>query len=254
MKAFAFLIPALFAGRVEADEIAPKARAFAERGRLLHASGNYAAAIDAFKEAYVISPSPGLLFNLAQSYRLMGDCEGASMMYHRYLASDPPDEGKAIAEANLALVERCVSDHIPLPPAPPPKPEAVAAAAKVTPAPQDDDEPGHSRLEKNVGIGFMAAGAIALGGSLFFEVRAMNAASDVSDAYKNGGKGQDVAALDQRGRDAARDSQILLIGGSAALIGGVALYYLGYRAEHARPAVAVVPAKGGGHVSMSWAW
>lgn len=253
MKALAFLIPALLAARAEADEIAPKARTLAERGRLMHASGNYAAAVDAFKEAYVISPSAGLLFNLAQSYRLMGDCENASIMYHRYLASDPPDEGKAIAEANLGLVERCVSDHIPLPPPPAPKPEAVTAAQQVTATPTDD-EPTSGRLQKNVGIGFAAAGIVALGGSLFFELRAASAASDVSNAYANGGAAKDIAATDQRGRDSARDAQLLLAGGSLALVGGVALYYLGYRAEHARPALAVVPASGGGHVSMSWTW
>src|SRR5215470_17918444 len=85
-----------------------KARALAERGRALHDAGDYASAITAFTQAYVIAPSPALLFNLAQAYRLQGDCEDASLMYRRYLASSPSAEERALAESQLAAVERCM--------------------------------------------------------------------------------------------------------------------------------------------------
>lgn len=238
-----------------ADEITPKARVFADRGRAFHASGNYAAAIDAFKEAYVISPSPGLLFNLAQAYRLEGDCEDATIMYRRYLASDPPDEGREIAETQLVNVERCARDHIPLPPVPPPAHAAVTAPE--APPPVHDEEvppPGHAQLEKTLGIGFTVGGALALGGALYFALDAAHAASDVSDAYAKGGSGKDIAPIDARGQSSAFDAKLLAAGGTLAVVGGVALYFVGYRAERERPAVAIVPTKGGGHVSMSWAW
>src|SRR5262245_12927006 len=105
-----------------ADSAAPgavpaKARTLAERGRASHDAGDYASAIAAFTQAYVIAPSPALLFNLAQAYRLQGDCEDAALMYRRYLATNPSPEGRALAEMHLASVERCIhmlSLHIPV--------------------------------------------------------------------------------------------------------------------------------------------
>ncbi len=233
---------------VRGDDITPKARVFAERGRELHAQGNYAAAVDAFKEAYVISPAPALLFNLAQAYRLEGACEDARIMYRRYLASDPPPEGRAIAETQLVNVERCVRDGVPLPPPPPPSvPESVVVQPVESP-------PDHARLEKTVGIGFAIAGGLALSGGVYYAVQASHASSEVSAAYAKGGAGKDIAPIDARGRQEALDAKLLAGGGTLAVIGGVALYLVGYRAEGARPAVAVVPASGGGHVSMSWVW
>ena len=230
-----------------ADDITPKARVFAERGRELHAAGNYAAAIDAFKEAYVISPAPALLFNLAQAYRLAGDCDDARIMYRRYLASDPPPEGRAIAEPQLVNVERCTRDSAPLPPPHLAQPQPVQPAADLPPT-------DHARLEETVGVGLAIAGGLALGGALYYEIQALTAASDVSNAYAKGGAGKDIAPTDARGRSAAHDAQLLAAGGTLAVAGGVALYLVGYRAEGARPAIAIAPTHDGGHVSMSWAW
>src|SRR5215470_15454178 len=94
-----------------------KARALAERGRAYHDAGDYAAAITAFTQAYVMAPSPALLFNLAQAYRLQGDCDDAALMYRRYLATGPSLDERALAESHLATVERCVHKialHIPV--------------------------------------------------------------------------------------------------------------------------------------------
>ena len=249
MKALAIIVA--LCAVAAADEITPKARVLAERGRQLHAQGNYVGAIDAFQEAYVMSPSPALLFNLAQAYRLQGACDDAAVMYRRYLASDPAPEGRAIAETQLVNVERCAREHTPLPPPPPPPHPALALA----PAHSGDAPPSdHAHAEKSLGLGIAIAGTVLLGGALYFELDAAHAASDVSAAYATGGAGKDVAALDARGRGAALDAQLLAAGGALAVVGGVALYLVGYRAEHARPAVTVVPARGGAQVSMSWAW
>src|SRR5438552_2518618 len=115
----ALLVPALaHAGEPETPQrIPPKARKLVDHGRALHDKGDYARAIEMFKEAYVLAPSPGLLFNLAQAYRLMGNCDDAALMYHRYLDTQPAPEGKVLAEAHLATVERCKAQrslHIPM--------------------------------------------------------------------------------------------------------------------------------------------
>src|SRR5689334_3902403 len=102
----------------------------------MHKRGEYDRAIVAFKEAYVIAPSPGLLFNIAQAYRLQGNCDDASLMYRRFLGTNPDPAARAVAEQHLATVERCMqkrSLNIPMDeslaylnvPTPPPGPEKV---------------------------------------------------------------------------------------------------------------------------------
>ena len=72
--------------------IPEKARFLADRGRQLQRDGKFAEALEAYKAAYVLAPSPGLLFNLAQAYRLNGDCDDAAWMYRRFLDTDPRDD------------------------------------------------------------------------------------------------------------------------------------------------------------------
>ena len=56
------------ASAVAPAEVAPEVRAAAkshsDRGRRFYEIGEYARAIDAYREAYMILPSPGVLFNL----------------------------------------------------------------------------------------------------------------------------------------------------------------------------------------------
>ena len=71
------------------ERIPNKARLLAEKGRAFHNAGDYNNAVSAFKEAYVLAPSPGLLFNIAQAYRLGGNCDEAAWMYRRFLDTNP---------------------------------------------------------------------------------------------------------------------------------------------------------------------
>ena len=91
------------------ERIPNKARELAEKGRTLHNAGDYSGAVAAFKEAYVLAPSPGLLFNIAQSYRLAGNCDESAWMYRRFLDTNPVGEHRSLAETHLAAVERCCS-------------------------------------------------------------------------------------------------------------------------------------------------
>src|SRR5262245_45728658 len=84
-----------------------KARVLADKGRAAHQAGDYDEAIAAFKEAYVLAPSSGLLFNIAQSYRLAGNCDEASWMYRRFLDTSPTGMRRRLAEQHLATVEKC---------------------------------------------------------------------------------------------------------------------------------------------------
>src|SRR5262249_10490009 len=139
-------------------QIPAKARTLADRGRAAHDAGDYRSAIVAFTHAYVMAPSPALLFTRAQAYRLQGNCDAPALMYRRFLATTPGPEQRALAETHLAAVERCmhkIALHIPVettaarpiapPSAPPPAPPLRTVAA----APASN----RAQIEKDVGVG-----------------------------------------------------------------------------------------------------
>ena len=236
----------------EPPEVIPaKARTLADRGRAYHNAGDYGNAIIAFKEAYVMAPSPGLLFNLAQAYRLQGNCDDAALMYRRYLATDPGDEGRAIAEGHLNTVQRCAQKASLGIPQDPNSPlviktdrESGSLFATATP-------PRRARLQKDIGLGLTIGGSIALGIGAFYWNRAADAQDAVEAGYERGAKWKELEEIDARGRDSSRMAKIFGIGGGVAVATGVTLYLLGRRAEQIAP-IAVAPAKRGATVNVSW--
>lgn len=224
-----------------------KARQLADKGRTSHEAGDYSAAIAAYTEAYAIAPSPALLFNLAQAYRLRGSCDDASLMYRRYLDTAPRLEARVIAEGHLATVERCahkISLSIPLD-------EQERAAVPVVAQQQDREraEPG-IRMQR-VGVGLVIGGGLSLAAATYFALDAKSAESEVEKGYQMGGNGRDLAPIDARGERAAKLATWLGIGGSALVIGGVTSYLLGRRAERAMP-IAISPKTGGAEVTFAW--
>jgi iron complex outermembrane receptor protein len=224
------------------DRVPPRARMLADRARVLHDRRDYATAILLFKEAYAIAPSPGLLFNLAQAYRLHGDCEQANDMYRRFLATDPDAEARQVAEMQLSAGRcqpRMVSVVVPHPPS--------TASPAPAPAPPPEQPPA-STLERDIGIGIAIGGAVAIGAAAYYAERAHDASDAVANAFAAGGRHTDLGATDSRGREASRNATMLGIGGGLALASGIALYLLGERAERAT----VVPTAHGAEVSMAW--
>ena len=237
MKAAAVVCTLAIASPAAAEiPVSPRARELAQQGRKLYDARDYHRAIAAFKEAYVLAPSPALLFDLAQSYRLAGDCNQAAWMYRRYLDSDPGGDGHAIAETQLQSLEHCA-----------PRPEVV----KDAPPPPTDDSPGHSR--RLVGLGLATAGGVVLAGAAYFALDAHDAEEIVGATEKKGGHWADVAAANTRGERSAEVATALAIGGGFMLAAGAVCYGLGYRAEHARQ-IAVTPTTSGASVTVGWKW
>ena len=260
MRNLALIAVATFAAAVPAfaEEIPGKARKLAEHGREMHKRGEYERAITAFKEAYVIAPSPGILFNLAQSYRLQGNCDDAALMYRRYLATGPSAEARAVAEQHLSTVERCVQKralNIPLDDSmaylkvpPPPGPERVIASDK-----RDIERP--SEIKKDIGIGFTIGGGVALVTAAYFGLRSYTASRDVERASERGAKWPEIREIAERGENAERAAKIFGIGGGIAVVGGVTLWVLGRRDERASQLAITPAAKGsGGQVSYVWSF
>ena len=237
-----------------ASAIPPKARTLADRGRAFHDAGDYPRAIAAFTQAYVIAPSPALLFNLAQAYRLQGNCDDAALMYRRYLATNPDPGQRALAEFHLASVERCLhklSLHIPVETAagraitaPPPEPLIAITAA---PPPSR-----RAQIEKDIGLGLVIGGGVSLGVAGYYGLQARDAADEVAAAYARGAKWKDVAATDARGQSAATNAKLFGIGGAVGLAGGLVTYLIGRRDE--QPPVMVTTTRHSVTVGARWAF
>ena len=124
----------LAAGRASAQSADDK-----EKAKLLHQAGlaeyqagRYGAAVAAFRHAYKLVPAPGILFNLAQAYRLKGDCRSARRSYKKFLKESTDAAQLALAKEHLAGL-RCSDDQPAAQPAPAAAP-APAPAAQPAPA------------------------------------------------------------------------------------------------------------------------
>ncbi len=254
--ALALLAPSVgFAGEPEPiGEIPPKARVLATKGREAHDKGDYVRAISAFKEAYVMAPAPALLFNLAQAYRLQGNCDDASLMYRRYLGTGPSPEGREVAAAHLATVERCTrqrSLNIPMDDSVAYLNVSAPPDLGVVDAPQQDTPVRGSTIQKNLGLGLTIGGTAALAVALYYGLRARSAANEVERLYDMGAKFRDVEPIHLRGERAALNGKIFGIGGGLAVASGVTLFVLGRRSERAAP-IAITPTARGAQVSYAW--
>lgn len=234
--------------RSPSPEALERARALSDRGRDFHQRGQYDRAVDSYQEAYVLAPSPGLLFNLGQAYRLKGDCTNATLMYRAYLRSNPGAQPRAIALAHLSSVERCASPSIRSGPAA--AGAELRASSPTAPSPAPAPAPGR-RLRQS-GILTAIGGGVLLGVAGYFALSAADASDEVTERYGRGERWRALEDLDARGQ---RDSQLALgfaIGGGVAVATGAALYLVGWRQAERGPALSVAPAARGGSVKLAW--
>jgi tetratricopeptide (TPR) repeat protein len=243
--------PAYADNALRPEQIPNRARQLAESGRKLHQSGDFPGAVAAFKEAYVLAPSPGLLFNIAQAYRLAGNCDESAWMYRRFLDTNPQGEHRTIAETHLAAVERCGSGGL-LVNVPDPKQDNVTVPpltdTKVVTT-YDPDQRG-ARYKK-IGIGTAIGGGALLAGAAYFAYDSHDASNTVSEIYARGGKWNDVKDIDARGKRSATIGTVLGVGGGLAVATGAVLFAVGRHYESAQR-VAVTPTAHGAQVSLSW--
>src|SRR5262249_28063319 len=65
-----------------------------DEGKRHYDIGEYPLAIASWKQAYLVSSAPLLLFNLGQAYRLSGDCAQANRFYLNYKRAEPKPKNK----------------------------------------------------------------------------------------------------------------------------------------------------------------
>jgi tetratricopeptide (TPR) repeat protein len=108
-----------------------RARELDAQGARLYDLAEYDRAIEAFKEAYLLTENPSLLYNIAQTYRRKGDCEHAALFYRNYLRSRPKAADREKIEGRIAEMDACskpLAEDLPgiEEPAAPPVPAVVS--------------------------------------------------------------------------------------------------------------------------------
>lgn len=227
---------------------ADAAKAKAESAKAAFDRGDYAVAVEEYREAYRLMPSPGLLYNLGQAYRLVGSCAEAVEAYREYLRLVPESPYTETAQQNLAAAEVCARDA-----------DAAAkrreerqrdaALAAATPPPPPPQDRGHGM--RRAGVGAMAVGGMLVVAGGYFAIDAAHQADEVSDLYARGSAWDDIADADARGQRSQLISRVAFAVSGVALAGGVTLYVLGRRGEHA-PVVTATPTGAGGQMVVSW--
>jgi hypothetical protein len=211
-----------------------------ERAKELYAQGkryydvaDYPRAIDAWKQAYLLSSAPMLLFNIAQAYRLSGDCTSALRFYANY-------EREAGSSANAAELEQAKARCNPQPTSaneppsyPPPKPAPAASSLAEPPdldrappaASHDDGGTGDRAGLRTAGIATGIGGAVVTGFGIYLATVASHDAHVVS-GY-TGAWGQSQRDTESNGKSAAMWSGVSIGVGVAAIATGGVLYFLG---------------------------
>ena len=98
----------------------------------------------------------------AQLLRLSGDCTEALDRYRDFLATEPPAEDRAVAEANVKTCEEQVGEQPEPPPPPVVEPDPEPPPAPIVTAPPRDDAPQQSKREVAVTIALWTTGAVVL--------------------------------------------------------------------------------------------
>jgi tetratricopeptide (TPR) repeat protein len=261
-----------------------KAKVLYDEGLKRYNLAEYPDAIKAWKEAYLLSKKPLLLFNIGQAYRLSGDCKQAMTFYDSYQREEPSPKNQDELDEALKLCKDAKPADSPADkpadkpvpavtttPTPPPvetkptdKPTdkpALPTATKPTDKtvaqperqPTDEvDEPAVTTTGgglRKVGIGIGIAGVVLGGVGVYFALDSGKAASDL-DGY-TGAWGQEQIDLEARGERSAKLGWVFGISGAAAVVAGGVMFAIGGPKTVEANAVSLIPSHGG--AQLSWA-
>lgn len=239
-------VAAVLAARPVFADDAARAKAADRSARAHYAAHEYDAAIADYQAAYRAMPEPLFLFDIAQAYRQLHDCDHALELYREYLHLLPRAD-------NHQLVERFV-DEMTACSTPEPEPELDAvepAPARSTPPPPPAGTPPFStRTIRLAGITSAALGAVLIGTAVYFSNQASEESEALETACARGCSGASVAGIDSAGRDADHDAiATYVLGGAALAAGAAAIVWTVFRAPGEPPVVA--PTSGGATVSAT---
>lgn len=216
-------------------------------GQKAYDEKRYDDALAAWQKSYALSQLPGLLFNVAQAYRLRaqpGDCTRAVETYDKFLQLDRTSPQRATATRLVAELQDCANQERArngtLPP-------TFTPASTST---RHDDAPASNKKTIAYMVGGGSVALIAAG--IYFGHKARVLGDEVTAACAKGCDWATVADRDASGHNAARTQWIFYGVGVAGLATAGVLYWFGTK-ESAR--VAIAPhTDGGAMVTWSGAW
>jgi tetratricopeptide (TPR) repeat protein len=237
--------------------------------------GEFDLAIASFRKSYALSQAPGLLFNIAQAFRLKKDYEQATYFYTTYLRLQPDAANRADVEARLAEMQQALEEQHKLDKKPPigtldpegrttsPGTTAVPPPAPVTTTPPGSTHTVQEAPAETSGgrsslttAGYVTAGAgvaLVITGAVFGSM-AKSAESDLNHLSANMGT---WTPAEQSRYDAGnRDNTIAnvsFIAGGAAIVTGGTLWALGAMKKH-HATVAVSPTAHGTAFAVGWSF
>jgi tetratricopeptide (TPR) repeat protein len=250
MRRLAILLPTLLAlahAPALAQPAADPGQTAYDEGRRLYEQHRWDAAIAQFKESYRLRHDAPSLFNIAQAYRLTGDCARAVEFYRQYKQEFPTAPNIAKVDKFIVDLEACAKEHAPVepqPPTPPPPQPPPPAVVQPTVAPTPASDVDHGQRRRVTAFAVGGAGVLAVVTGFYFG----HLASADADQVKHGSGTWDPS-VESAGKRDDLIAKVLWGVGGAAIVGGTVLYLLGERGE--APHVAIVPASGGG--SVVWA-
>jgi tetratricopeptide (TPR) repeat protein len=260
MTRLAFVFVLLGASVVAAQPAPQTAEEHYEQSKRYYAVDEFDKAIAELKIAYTMAPDPVYLFNIAQAMRKKGDCAGAIDYYRKYLRDSPKAANRTKVEGFIKELEPCAAkqpkepETKPVEP-PPVEPKPIDPTPKTTgmvvppPTPPVEPRPAPQRSRLRL-VGVVTAGvggAFAIGGTvLAFNARGIQNGVETRCNSTAGCDWTVERGNDQRGRDRALQSKILLGVGAAAMVTGAVLYVVGKPVREAP--VAIVPVESGGMV------
>lgn len=234
-----WLVLALVLGGATARAEPPateQAAALYDEGKRHFDIGEYAAAIASWKQSYLLSSAPLLLFNIGQAYRLSGDCAQANRFYLRYKYAAPdgtPGVELEPAMAKCAGVDPAVGDDTP----PPPPPVVPQPPPPPQQSPQPQPPPPVHMMLRDDGHGLRTAGVVTGAAGLALgalaAVAAIEAAGDAHDVESQArGTPWSSALADEQSHGEAWRTGAWVLGGAgvAAAITGAFVYWRGTRA------------------------
>jgi tetratricopeptide (TPR) repeat protein len=240
-----------------------KARELYKKGKSAFEANQYQEAYDAFKQAYLLSQEPALLYNIASALQGLDRPHDAAEALRSYLRTVPNDPDKPEIEKRIANLEeaqrvldndrqRAVDEerrkH---PPVEPPRPaEPVPTPATVTPAEAPVPEgPSKSELrgrgERRAGIALLVIGVVVAGGGAVCSVLAKSASDSVADLSTKGGTF--APDVESSGKTFDVLGGVLYGVGGAAVLAGVALSVIGWHDLKKSKRASLTPVLGPNH-------
>ena len=92
------IVLAILASVVTTAHADPSPEELFDQGQTAFEHKDFHTAIAKWKESFRLSNEPELLFNIAQAYRVGGDCTNALATYRQFLSLTPTSEQRPLAE------------------------------------------------------------------------------------------------------------------------------------------------------------